>query len=303
MEQEHSPKEIAKAIACVMLSIFIWAGWMVASRFAVKGTLTPYDITAIRFTVAGLILSPIVLRKGLAIGPWGWKSGLLLSLMIGAPYTLLATAGMKYAPASHASTLINGSLLILTTLVGIHGLRESVSKMRIIGVTFSACGIVCMLVARSATSGELQWLGHILFVVSGLMWGGYTLLVRAWKVDAMHCASVVCVLSMLTYMPFYLTLVHSHIGMENWHEVAFQGMYQGVLTGVVAFVTFNIGVHILGAVRTGAFIPLVPVLSTLLAIPVLGEMPSPLEWTGVGAVSLGVLLASGVFRFKSLRYP
>jgi drug/metabolite transporter (DMT)-like permease len=39
-------------------AVSIWAGWVVAARLGVKTSLTPWDITAIRFSVAGLILLP-----------------------------------------------------------------------------------------------------------------------------------------------------------------------------------------------------------------------------------------------------
>ena len=101
---------------------------------------------------------------------------------------------------------------------------------------------------------------------------------------------------MLVYMPPYLLLADSHITLQNWQPVLFQGVYQGILTAVMALISYNAAIRILGASRAGAFIPLVPVLSTLLAIPVLGEVPSVMEVLGVFGVSFGVLLASGVLR-------
>ena len=291
---EVKDRTTAKGVACVLFSVTIWAGWMVASRYGVKGTLSAYDITAIRFGVAGVLLLPVALRKGLAIGPYGLAGGALLAICIGAPYTNLAVAGMRYAPASHASTVINGTLLVLTTVVGIYGLKEATSRMRLLGVACSLIGIFCMLAATSAASSPGQWIGHLLFIASGLMWGTYTLLVRAWKADPLHAAAIVCVFSLLGYLPPYLLFATSHIGLSNWHAVAFQAFYQGVLTGVIALISFNTGIRLLGASHAGAFIPLVPVLSTLLAIPILSETPSALEWAGVVAVSCGVLLASGI---------
>lgn len=290
-----------KGYACILLSIFIWAGWMVASRYAVKGSLTAYDITAIRFTVAGLILLPIAIKRGFRIGPYGILGGIILSIGVGAPYTNLAVLGMKYAPASHASTFINGTLLITTTVVGILALKEPTTRLRLIGVGCSFVGVICMFFAKSAHGSEDAWIGHVLFIVSGLMWSSYTLLVRAWRADALQAAAAVCVLSMIGYMPFYLALAESHITLEHWKEVAFQGMYQGVLTAVIALISFNAGIRILGASRAGAFIPLVPVLATLLAIPILGEVPNEREVLGVACVSLGVLLASGLFRRRVAR--
>ncbi len=283
-----------KGFAYVLFSICVWSGWMVASRFAVKGTLTAYDITAIRFTVSGILLLPFAFKHGLRIGPKGLLGGFILSLLMGAPYTNIAIAGMAFAPASHASTVINGTLLVFTTIAGIYALREPTSLLRIAGVACSVLGICCMLAAKNAYGGSDQWFGHLLFVISGSLWAGYVILVRAWKANALQAATAVCVLSMIFYMPFYLLFVHSHISMQNWHEVAFQSFYQGILTAIIALISFNAGIHILGASRAGALIPLVPVFSTLLAIPVLGEIPSALEWTGVAAVSSGVFLASGI---------
>lgn len=294
--KDHS---ILKGFACVLFSILIWSGWMVASRYGVTGTLTAYDITALRFGVAGLLLVPVAIKRGLSVGPWGLKGGFVLAILIGAPYTNIAIAGMQFAPVSHASTVINGSLLILTTIVGIRYLKEPTSISHLLGVGFSLAGIICMLVATGDKApSPSQWIGHIFFIISGLMWGGSVLLVRAWRADPLQVATSVCVISMLFYMPLYLLFAHPHMGLYNWHEVAFQGIYQGVINSIAAFITFNMSIHLLGASRVGAMTPLVPVLSTLLAIPILHEFPSLLEWSGVAAVSFGVFLASGALSWR-----
>lgn len=294
MQSQH-----ARGYACILFSILIWSGWMVASRYAMKGPLSAYDVTAIRFTVSGLILLPVALRKGLSIGPFGWLGGCILAFCVGAPYTNIAVLGMKYAPASHASTFINGTLLVTTTVVGIMLLKEATSPLRLAGVACSLLGMALMFTAKNTTGDGDETTGHVLFVTAGLLWSGYTLLVRAWRADALQAAAAVCVISMLGYMPFYLMMAESHITLANWQPVLFQSFYQGVLTAVVALISFNAGIRILGASRAGSFIPLVPVLSTILAIPLLGEIPGVLEVAGVAAVSFGVLLASGVFRVRS----
>lgn len=285
-----------KGYAFILFSVVVWSGWMVVSRHAVKGALTAFDVTAIRFTVSGIIMLPVAFKRGLRIGPWGVWGGVLLALTVGAPYTTLAVMGMKYAPASHASTIINGTLLVTTTLVGITLLKEPTNVLRLAGVVVSLSGMVTMLSAKSTLAGEGAFAGHMLFIVSGILWSIYTLLVRHWKADAMQAAAAVCVLSMLLYMPFYLAFAHSNITPEHWQAVALQAFYQGVLTAIVALITYNAGIRILGASRAGAFVPLVPALSTLLAVPFLGEVPGATEIIGVAAVSCGVLMASGVIR-------
>jgi len=50
-----------------LAAVSLWAAWVVAVRFGLRTSLKPWDITAIRFAVAGVILLPYLLKKGLAV--------------------------------------------------------------------------------------------------------------------------------------------------------------------------------------------------------------------------------------------
>lgn len=85
-------------------AVSIWAGNIVVAGLGLRSSLTPWDISAIRFAVAGLILAPYLMRKGLALDRLGW-TGLAALVLGGAPTVLLANAGLLFAPASHAGAL------------------------------------------------------------------------------------------------------------------------------------------------------------------------------------------------------
>jgi hypothetical protein len=55
-----------------VLAVSIWASWSAITRLAVTTSLDAWDIVALRFGVAGILLSPILLRRrGLALDkPW-----------------------------------------------------------------------------------------------------------------------------------------------------------------------------------------------------------------------------------------
>jgi drug/metabolite transporter (DMT)-like permease len=284
----------AKGVAYVMFAILVWSGWMILSRYSVRGSLTAYDITALRFGVAGVILLPVLLHKGLRIGPYGWKGGFFLALMMGAPYNTIAIAGMHYAPASHAAAIINTVMLTITTLAGIWVLKEKTSVTRMGGVLLSIAGIGCMLYASQLTHEAGNGVGSALFMVAGAMWAAYTVCMRAWHADPLHATAIVCSLSLIFYLPVYVLFIPSHIGMGNLPEVLFQAVYQGVINSVLALLCFNRGIRLLGATTTSAFLPLVFIFSTLLAIPLLQEVPGALEWTGIALASSGVFLATGI---------
>lgn len=278
----------------VLFSVCVWSGWMVASRFAVKGSLSVADITEIRFFVSGIILLPVVLKRGFAVGTKGVFGGLALTVLLGAPYTYIAVSGMRFAPASHAATLINGSMLLCATLIGILQLKEPTTRLRLFGVACSLGGILTLLARSDAGASPFEWMGHALFITAGVMWALYAVLVRVWKANPLHTAAVLCVWSLFLYTPFYLIFEPHHIGWENAREVAFQAVYQGLLTAVLALISFNRAISILGASRASSLLPMVPVLASLLAIVFLHEVPPLAEWAGIAAVSVGVLFASGV---------
>ena len=267
---------------------------MILSSYGVRGTLTAYDITALRFGVAGLVLMPVLFRKGLAIGPWGWKGSFWLAGLMGATYNIVAIIGMKYAPVSHAAGILNTTMLTITTIGGIYFLKEKTTKLRLLGVVMSVSGIVCILVSQPIVLGSNAFVGHLFFLFGGLIWAMYVLTTKAWKVDPLHAASAVCGISFLVYMPIYLLFLPSHIGLHNWHEVLFQAVYQGIFNGIFALLLFTRAVMILGASTGSAFLPLVPVIATVAAIPVFGEIPNAVEVAGIALAASGILLSTGI---------
>jgi drug/metabolite transporter (DMT)-like permease len=60
----------------------------------------------------------------------------------------------------------------------------------------------------------------------------------------------------------------------------------------VAIVTFNRAVSLLGSAAATAMIALPPAVASLVAIPVLGEVPTSVESVALAVIASGVLLAA-----------
>ena len=58
----RSPLGPLEGAACGLTAVSIWAGWSVVTRLAVTTGLDAWDIPALRFGVAGLLLLPILIR-------------------------------------------------------------------------------------------------------------------------------------------------------------------------------------------------------------------------------------------------
>ena len=68
--QSDSPSYL-KGAMFGLAAVLIWAGWSAMTRLAVTTSLDAWDIPALRFGVAGLLLSPILTGCGKSrpIGP------------------------------------------------------------------------------------------------------------------------------------------------------------------------------------------------------------------------------------------
>ena len=75
-------------------------------------------------------------------------------------------------------------------------------------------------------------------------------------------------------------------------ELLWQTLWQGVLIGCVALVALNHAIARLGAERSSALVASVPVLSAILALVFLGEVPSMTEIAALLAISAGVLIGA-----------
>jgi drug/metabolite transporter (DMT)-like permease len=254
--------------------------------------LDAWDVTALRFGVAGLILLPLFVRRGL--GELGSLRALFLSIGAGAPYVLLTAGGLAFAPAGHMGVITPSCMLLCSTLGGTWILREPLLAARIVGVGAITLGLVALGWDGLANHGDLTWLGDTMFALGGLFWASYTIASRRWNVAPLHATAVVGVLSMVLYLPGYAWLAGDGIVTAPWRDLVVQGVFQGVLSAVVALLLYTRAVAILGAARGAVFAALVPAFSLLVAIPLLRETPTTLQLAGVAIVTVGMVLALGL---------
>src|SRR3954453_53503 len=123
-----------------LAAVSIWSGWIVVARLGLKSSLTPWDIAALRFGVAGLLLLPYVRSRGLAIDRLGWIGLAAIVLGGGAP-VLLANAGLLFAPAAHAGALFPGVMPLAVAILAAAILHEPFTDAKKIGFLLILFGV------------------------------------------------------------------------------------------------------------------------------------------------------------------
>lgn len=274
-------------------AILIWAGWMSITRLGISTSLTASDITMLRFGTAGILLAPVVIRHGLGLDRLRWWQLVIMIGGAGAPYAMIASSGLRYAPAADAGVLIPGVMPLFVAILAVVLLKEKIGASRRLGYGLILLGVAAIAGMAALLPGSGRTAGHALFLTASFMWASYTIVLRRAGLAPLHAAALVSVGSGIIFLPVYLWLRGTALATIPLNDIVLQAVFQGVFATILSLYLFGKTVALLGASGGAAFGALVPALAALLAIPVLGERPSVTDWLGIAAVTAGVYLASG----------
>ena len=282
-----------------MFAISIWVGWILLTRYGVTTTLSPYDITALRFACAGLLLAPVVYRRGWGIRQVGVTKWLVIVCCAGVPYVLIASSGLQFAPAAHAGALVPGTMPLWAALLAMLFLKEKIAGVRKLGLMLIPVGIVIFVGAGLTDFASGNWRGHLLFLTAAMTWASFTVAMRSAGQSGftpLQAAAVVSVVSAVVYLPVYLLFLPHRIMEAPLGPIITQTIYQGIFVSIISLFAYARSVAILGASLGASFASLVPVLAMLTAIPLLGEWPKASDYIGIAAITFGVFLSSGAYQ-------
>jgi drug/metabolite transporter (DMT)-like permease len=291
--QSPTTSEYARGALYGLAAVSIWAAFIVVARLGLRTSLTPWDIAAIRFAVSGSLLLPYVIRKGLALERLGWTGLAAVVAGCGAPMVLLANAGLLFAPAAHAGALFPGVTPLMVAILAAALLREAFTSRKRIGCTLIVMGVIGIVWGAGGTIGAPQNIGHLLFLSAGLAWACYTVAMRRARLDGLHAAGLAAATSLALYLPIYVYFAGTSVFKAALLDIALQAIVQGVLTGIVALLLYGRMVSILGATSGAGFLALTPAMTALMGIPILGELPSAIDWMAIVVISIGVYVVSG----------
>ena len=283
-----------------LLTVTLWAAGLVATRFGVTGSLTLYDVVFLRLLLPALLLAPVLLRHGFGLSTGsniGAKPFILAVMIAGAglPFLLTSSSGMLFAPAAHAGALMPGCMPLFAAFLAWLLLGDRFDRQRKAGIVLMLAGAIAVGGYQGFSGDDGAWRGDLLFIAAGAMWACYTIAMKKSSLSPWHAAAIVYAASFFIYAPVYLLWLDSHLLAAPPFEIGVQ-LFQSVASGLLSMAAYGFAVRHLGATGAAAFGALTPALTALLAIPLLGEWPALVTWTGIAAVSLGVALANGAFR-------
>lgn len=280
----------AVGIAAAVSVIALFVGFVLISKFGLRTALVPWDLAALRFAVAGLVMLPAVVKHGF-LG-LGLRRVLLLAGSGGLGFALCAYWGFALAPAHHGSALIHGTLPLTTALVSCILLRTWPNRWQLsssIAIAIGAAAIVGTSIFRESDSLAI---GDLLLLSASVCWSCFGVLSDRWRPPPFAAAALVAVVAATLYLPLYLIAGVGQLHEAALRDIAQQAVFQGLAIGVGSILAYSTAVAAIGPSATALAAAAVPALTATGAVLFLGESLATSEVIGLAMVTLGIALGS-----------
>jgi drug/metabolite transporter (DMT)-like permease len=262
------------------------------SALFVKWAAAPGPVMGFyRIGLAAVFMLPIFLYKARA-NRWALERRDLLFPLIGGLFTALDHAvwntAVNYTTAANA-TLLGNTAPLWVALAAWLLFRERLVRLFWVGLALTLIGATIVLGSDFLTHPTLG-LGDALALLAGIFYAGYFLVTQQGRKrwDTISYVWMVNLISSLFLLVMIFTLRMPITGYPPQTYLAFLGAALVSQVGGYLSVGYALG-HLPASVVSPTMIGQ-PVVTALLAIPLLGELLSPAQWLGGLSVLLGIYL-------------
>jgi len=267
--------------------VILWGSWPSLTRLGSQ-QLDWRILVMLRFGVPALLLLPVIFRIGLV--PRGVPVSVLAVMVLtaGCGFFVLSTWALRLAPVAEIGPMLPGVPPLFVALWTIFYEKRRFSAAQVAGFVLIGLGVLAIVGTPILARGSVN-LGHFLALGASLSWAIYIIAYGRSRMSPVDATAAVSFWSSLLLAPFCVPHLVAGLEAGLWREIALQALLQGVAIGLVAILLFGASVRLLGATKSAAFGAMTPVISTALAIPVLGEWPSSSALVAIVAITVGVI--------------
>ena len=287
-------------ILVALITVSIWAVFIVATRFSVSTNFTVEEVLILRLVPSTLIMAPFMIKYDLIPRGLSWLKAGMLMIGASAIFPYIVSSGLSFAPASDGGVLAPGMLPFWTALAAFFILGEKLDQVRRTGLLIILMGALMVgLWQIIFNSDEGVWRGHILFLIGSGLFAIYSVIFRQSGLTPLHG-----LLIGLFWGTLFITPILLLTGKVTFHDVSAFDIgitifIQSLVIGILATILFNYGVRLIGASEMGAFGALTPILAMMGGILFLNESVPAIKMAGIFLVAIGVFLASGILKQKN----
>jgi drug/metabolite transporter (DMT)-like permease len=289
------PRARALGLMAALVTVTIWATFMLVTRFAVQGSFTVEELLILRLVPGALVMAPLMWQLGVIPEGQSWPRAAMLMVGASAVFPFVISMGLAYAPASDGGALAPGMLPFWTALAAYFMAGETIGPRRQLGLAMILLGAMIISLWQIFAGTDVgAWKGHLMFLTGSVCWAVYTVIFRQSGLSPLHGLVIGLFWGTLLIVPLLIATGNVSFAAASNVDIAVMVVLQSFIIGILAMFLFGYAVQILGAAETAAFGALTPILALLGGLAFLGETVTALKIIGVTLVAVGVFLASGV---------
>lgn len=273
------------------ITIFIWGTTFISTKLLLK-TISPTEILFLRFTLGFIALwlayphrLKIRQRKHELYFAAAGLSGVTL-------YYLLKNTALTYTFASNVGVIISIAPFFTAIFAHVFSNGEKIKLQFFAGFIVAVAGIF-LISFNGRILLKLNPLGDVLAVMAAAVWAVYSVLTKkisGFQYNTIQTTRRIFFYGLVFMIPSLIIFgFKPNMVMLIQPVNLFNILFLGLGASALCFVTWNSAVKILGAVKTSVYIYMIPLITVVTSVIVLGEKIT-------GAAILGaVLTLTGLF--------
>ena len=282
----------------LILTTLFWSGNFIVGKAASLFEIPPFTLNFYRWTFAWLILAPFTLKE--IIEKKNYKlENIKLIVILGITSITIFNSIVYYS--LNFTQVISGVLMISTIPVMIIIFCwlfkiEKTNFYQILGVIFSLSGVFVIITkANLVVLLNLNFnKGDLWMVVAMFSWAMYSALLRKKKFELSQLSLLQTIITagLIFLLPAYL--IEFALGYRASIHLPFilTLSYVVLFPGLASFIFWIKGISIIGSNRSGIFLHLMPIFSTILAMLIFKEKFMIYHLIGAMLIVAGIILSS-----------
>ena len=290
-------KEKTAYIFLILTTLF-WSGNFIVGKAASLFEIPPFTLNFYRWLFAWLILAPFTLKEILKKKNYILEN-IKLILILGITSITIFNSIVYYS--LNFTQVISGVLMISTIPVMIIFFCwifkiEKTNIYQITGVIFSLLGVVVII-----TKADLRIIlnlnfnkGDLWMAVAMFSWAIYSALLRKknFKLSQLSLLQMIISAGLIILLPAYLIEFAMGYRVNIHLPFILTLTYVVFFPGLASFTLWIKGISIIGSNRSGIFLHLMPIFSTILAILIFNEKFMAYHLIGAIFIVTGIVLSS-----------
>ena len=275
--------------AAVAVTLVLWASAFVAIRY-LGDDFSAGPLSLGRLLVGAVALAGFALSRGVP-RPTGrqWVSLVAIGVLWFGVYNVALNEGEQRVDAGTAAMLIQVSPVLIAVLAALF-LSERFTPQLAAGLALAFSG-VAVIGLTGSPDGDRDLVGIALCLLAAVVYSVSLVLQKPLvaTLPAVHVTWLACTIGAVACLPYLGGLV-SEVGEAPAASIWWL-VYLGVFPTAIAFTTYAFALRHMTASSLGVTTYLVPVLTILMSLVLLDEVPPGLAYVGGALALVGVAVA------------